>query len=240
VRHLNHIAPAHRPPPLRRRRRRLPRPKHHPVCARLCSLPLRPRDISPQRMQRIVRDQPTPHQAPQRINRLAWEPPVSLRAAANCLVQRIKKARPEDSSTASSFSSRSFSGSGCGLGCASSGIWSARNSAILPSRSPNRLHPRPRHLARRNQRISPPGAYSPIRAGKIPLSTSDAVSGAPCKLSIASSAHPGSPAPRRQHTLPVRKNRASVCCSTGSTSLRSRASDFRLISRSISASHHSR
>ena len=81
--------------------------------------------------------------------------------------------------------------------------------------------------------------YPTSRAGRISVSRIEAGSGAPCRFSITSSS---ASSPRRGCTTPCHRvnSRASVLCSTGSTSFRNRASDLRRIVRSTSSSHHSR
>ena len=157
-------------------------------------------------MQRIVRDQPTPHQAPQRINRLAWEPPVSLRAAANCLVQRIKKARPRRLQHRQQLLLPFFQRLRL-----RPRLRQQRHLVRKKQRNPsiafaNRLHPRPRHLARRNQRIQPARRILPNPRRQDPAfhqrrrqrRTLQALNRIQQRIQVR-------PAPRRQHTLPVRK-----------------------------------
>ncbi len=83
--------PIQRPPSLRRRRSRPPRPKNrlliHPS-RRLPRTTRRPLTVSPQRSHAIVRQHPSPHQAPQRLQRLSRIP------AAHAIMQILKERSP--------------------------------------------------------------------------------------------------------------------------------------------------
>ena len=122
---------------------------------------------------------------------------------------------------------------------ASQRSFSARYSAMRPSFSPIASSP---HQTTSPAAISVSRSaerYPYSRAGSTSVSSIDAGMGAPCRFSITSSS---ASSPRRGCTTPCQRvnSRASVACSTGSTSLRSFASDRRRIVRSTSWSHHSR
>ena len=102
-----------------------------------------------------------------------------------------------------------------------------------------RLDADPDHFACGHQRVEHRRLVVATRAGRISRSSTDAVSGAPCSCSIASSS---ASAPRRIDPMPCHdtRNRPSASVSTGSTCCRSRASDRLRRRRSTSASTHSR
>jgi hypothetical protein len=188
-------------------------------------------------MKRIVGDQSAPHQAPQRLDRLAGI------AAAYSLMQRVEEACARGLkhgkqlffALGQRFNQRPLLREQRQL------VGEKKRDA--PVALADRLHARPRHFARGNQRIEASrrilrNARRQNRAlhqrcgQRRALQTLDRIqqpSRFPCPL-------------RRGASSPCQcvRKRASVCCSTGSTSRRSLASDLRRISRSISASHHSR
>ena len=188
-------------------------------------------------MQRIVGDQAraTPGSKARRSSRRD-----SLRRQPDAVDR--KSSRPSTPARQASFSSRSVSGSTIGRFCASSGSLSARNSAMRPSRSP--IGSTPAHVTSPAAiNVSrPAGAYPAMRAGRIDDSSKRSGQGRALQRFDRVEQRVEIGRSRRGESRPCQcvRKRASVCCSTGSTSRRSLASDLRRICRKISASHHSR
>ena len=163
-------------------------------------------------------------------------------ASAHGLVQRIEETRSRRFKNGDQLLSRAHSAAQSRAAIAKAKAACRREKARCARRA-RRSVPRPPRSPRRPQSACPaPQAHTRQGApARSQLSTSDAGNGAPCRLSIASSSASRC-APRRGVSSPCQcvRNRASVCCSTGSTSRRSLASDLRRIWRRISASHHSR
>ena len=114
-----------------------------------------------------------------------------------------------------------------------------RKSASRPSRSPSGSRP---HQVTSPAAVSASrsaGLYPSTRADRISDSKFDAGSGAPWRFSIASSSA-SSPSRGRETPCQLVSNRPKTAGSTGSTSLRNRASDRRRTDWSTSGSHHSR
>ncbi len=153
------------------------------MCDRRCGArSIRTRDVGAKRVERVIGDQSAPHQAPQRIDRFARDIRRLPPGAAGS-----KKLAPVDSRTASSFSSRSVSGSVSGRCWASSGSLSERKRAMRPSRSPIGSMPAHATSPAAISVSSPADSYPATRAGRMEVSSSEAGIGAPCRLSIASS-----------------------------------------------------
>jgi hypothetical protein len=158
-------------------------------------------------------------------------------------MQRIEEAGAGGFKHSDQFFFALVSGSTSGRCCASSGSLSAKKQRDAPIALADRLDAGPGHFARGNQRIEAgrrilrnarrqDRALDQRRRQRRALQTFDRIEQ---RVEISMAA-----APRRSSPCQCVRKRASVCCSTGSTSRRSLASDLRRIRRSISASHHSR
>ena len=110
---------------------------------------------------------------------------------------------------------------------------------MRPSRSPRGSRPTHATSPAATRRSRSAGRYPSTRAGRISRSSSDAGTGAPCNCSTTSS-NASRPARRRATPCHVATKRPSAPASTGSTCLRSRASDRSRSVPSTSRPHHSR
>ena len=143
-----------RPAPLCRGRSGAARAKDHsglqsPRRARA----FRPCRVSAQGVQRIVGNNPSPHQAPERVDRLARI------AAARCLVQRIEETRARGFEHCEQFflalAERVKIRIGLRPSLRQQRQLVGKKQRDAPVALADRLHPGPRHLARRDQRIEP-------------------------------------------------------------------------------------
>ena len=183
----------------------------------------RARDVGAQGVKRIVGDEAAPDEAPEGIDRFAGI------AAADGLMEWIEEAGAggfEDCEKLFFALGERFDD---GPLLREQGQLVGKEKCDAAIAFADGLDAGPGNFAGSNEGVEAGWSYPEMRAGRMDDSSSDAGIGAPCRLSIASRSASRCAGPlRRGASRPCQwvRKRASVCCSTGSTSRRSLGEGF--------------